>query len=64
MSGWHLCVTWWQGLLVGIVLGAYLTFALSAYAFRRMEVDPVVAEWVIAGLLATVASILFALSWA
>lgn len=57
-------MTWWQGLLVGIVLGAYLTFALSAYAFRRMEVDPVVAEWVIAGLLATVASILFALSWA
>ncbi len=58
------CVTWWQGLLVGVVLGAYLSFALSAYAFSRMRVDPVVAEWVIASILAALASVLFALSWA
>lgn len=57
-------MTWWQGLLVGILLGGYLTFALSAYAFRRMKVDPVISEWVIAVALAVLAFILFALSWA
>ena len=56
-------MTWWQGLLVGLVLGAYLTFALSAYAFSRMDVDPVIAEWVIAAVLLSAAVILFALSW-
>lgn len=56
-------MTWWQGLLIGTILGGYLTFAASAYAFSRMKVDPVIAEWIIAAVLATVASILFALSW-
>ena len=56
-------MTWWQGLIVGMVLGAYVTFAVSAIAFRSMRIDPVVAEWVIAAALLSAAVILFALSW-
>lgn len=52
-------MTFWQGLIIGFLLGAYFTFAASAYAFSRMRVSTVISEWVIAGLILTIASLFF-----
>lgn len=52
-------MTFWQGLIIGFLLGAYFTFAVSAWAFSTMKVAPVTAEIVIAAIILTIATLFF-----